>query len=292
MIKKKINIAIIGKGPWGKKIEKNIICNKEKINLIYKAGRDWNKFKKKIIDGIIVATPPATHFKIVYYFIKKKIPVFVEKPFCLNENEVLKLKQESEKNKSLIFVNYIHLYSKSWNFLKKKLVNLGKIKKIESKGGNIGPFRINNPCLWDYGSHDLSMLFDIVKEPFLESKIKIIKKEKINNSIGYLYKINFRFKKLVSSILIGNILEKKTRIFKIFCEKGVIIYDDTKKFTIIEKINNRKKKYKFDNNKNIEDSLNNFIQCIKKKRGRHKSLFISLKISRAIEDLEKRTQLT
>ena len=48
----------------------------------------------------------------------------------------------------------------------------------------------------------------------------------------------------------------------------------------------------FDNNKNIEDSLNNFIQCIKKKRGRHKSLFISLKISRAIEDLEKRTQLT
>ena len=71
------------------------------------------------------------------------------------------------------------------------------------------------------------------------------KKEKINNSIGYLYKINFRFKKLVSNILIGNILEKKTRIFKIFCEKGVIIYDDTKKFTIIEKKVNTYNKLNF-----------------------------------------------
>ena len=93
----KIKLGLIGVGKWGvnyiktvkeidyidlnyvtsnKNISKNLLNNDCKVE------NDWKKIvSSKKIDGIIIATPPHTHYEILMECINLKIPVLIEKPF-------------------------------------------------------------------------------------------------------------------------------------------------------------------------------------------------------------------
>lgn len=60
------------------------------------------------IDFAVVSTPTGAHYEVIEFFLKKKIPVFSEKPLALNYNEANRLKELSEINSTLLYVGYMY----------------------------------------------------------------------------------------------------------------------------------------------------------------------------------------
>ena len=114
----KLRIGLIGIGDWGKnyintlknKKEaslKKIACrnlkDKQKLIKDYEVTDNWHDLSlSSEIDGIIIATPPNTHFEIASEAIKNGKPVIIEKPLTLNLKDAVSLFDLSKKNKVLV----------------------------------------------------------------------------------------------------------------------------------------------------------------------------------------------
>lgn len=104
-----MRVGIIGSGMIAKTISKIIVKHGFKITAIYSRNeKTRRKLTKKtkakefktieefingndLYDFVYIATLHSTHFKYASICLKNHIPVLVEKPICINENEILEL---------------------------------------------------------------------------------------------------------------------------------------------------------------------------------------------------------
>ena len=102
-------LALVGTGRWGKRYIETIkkIDSIELVSIAsrnpppnlcndtFKVFDDWKQLLNQEIDGLIIATPPHTHAKILEEAIKAGIPAIIEKPLTLNLKEAIKLRDLS-----------------------------------------------------------------------------------------------------------------------------------------------------------------------------------------------------
>ena len=120
---KKINISIVGTGLMGlqhiKAISKSKKANLHSIvDISDNAKKLSNKYKIPLysdvssllksnqLDAVIVATPNQLHEKHTISFLKKKIPVLLEKPISDNIKSAKKIIISSKKNKTPFLIGY------------------------------------------------------------------------------------------------------------------------------------------------------------------------------------------
>ena len=306
-----VRIGLIGAGNWGKNyintLKKNkkvslkkIACKnlKEKQNLVenYEVTDNWHDITlSSEIDGIIIATPPKTHFEIASKAIKNGKPVIIEKPLTLNSKDANSLLRLSKKHQVIAKVNHVYLYHPLYRLLKKQIQNKTKLKSIYSTGGNYGPFREDVSSLWDWGPHDLSMCLDILSEYPTEIKAEIVKKDFINGSQASNLKIllDFRNEKY-AEINIGNLMEDKKRIFRLNYENRSYIFDPINYKAIQEKIVDKrnliyKDKKSIDiksRNSPLDILIDEFVEDIITKNLNMKDLNLALNIVKILEKIE------
>ena len=110
--------------------------------------------------------------------------------------------------------------------MKKQVGKTKKIKRIESLGGNKGPYRKDTTPLWDWGPHDIAMCLSLIKTMPTEIHAKRINDHKSNKRIGENIKINLCFEnQLKVDILIGNNFKSKTREFNIETDLELIRFN-------------------------------------------------------------------
>ena len=114
---KKINISIIGTGLMGlQHIEAISKSKKAKLHSIVDISKNAASLSKKFkiplyssvvevlksknLDAVIVATPNQLHEKHTVSFLKKKIPVLLEKPISDNIKSVKNIIDSSKKHKT------------------------------------------------------------------------------------------------------------------------------------------------------------------------------------------------
>ena len=306
-----VRIGLIGAGNWGKNyintLKKNkkvslkkIACKnlKEKQNLVenYEVTDNWHDITlSSEIDGIIIATPPKTHFEIASKAIKNGKPVIIEKPLTLNSKDANSLLRLSKKHQVIAKVNHVYLYHPLYRLLKKQIQNKTNLKSIYSTGGNYGPFREDVSSLWDWGPHDLSMCLDILSEYPTEIKAEIVKKDFINGSQASNLKIllDFRNEKY-AEINIGNLMEDKKRIFRLNYENRSYIFDPINYKAIQEKIVDKrnliyKDKKSIDiksRNSPLDILIDEFVEDIITKNLNMKDLNLALNIVKILEKIE------
>ena len=132
---KKLNLALIGYGNFGKVYFKSIIkSDLFKLNAIFRKNIiDSNRFKilskknlkKFYIDAAIVCTPVKTHHTISKLLIENKIPIILEKPATETLSQISNLIRLSKKIKTSVLVNHSDLFNENFKFL------LSKKKKLE-----------------------------------------------------------------------------------------------------------------------------------------------------------------
>ena len=108
-MKKKI-VGVIGCGKWGKNIIRELkkIAN---VKFVYNSKNNYQNYDKEI-NWIFILTPNITHYKIVKYFIKKKINVFCEKPLTTKVEQAKNLIKLSKKYRSKLYIDDIENYKK------------------------------------------------------------------------------------------------------------------------------------------------------------------------------------
>jgi len=238
-----LNLGLIGAGRWGKRYIHTI--NKiPDIRLVHVASsnectrdlfiedclisKDWQSLiSDSDLEGLIIATPPSSHFDISMQAIKAKLPLLIEKPLTLHLGEAEEIKKFSTDQKVLAMVGHTHLYSEAFRALKATGKKLGRLLSVSSIGSAWGPFRIDTPMLWDWAPHDIAMCLDLFQEYPISIGCKTNRVIKNPVFCGEEKEIHLVFPGgAKATIVVSNIDKKKTRFFKAEYEEGTLIYDD------------------------------------------------------------------
>lgn len=208
----KLNILLIGRGPWGKRYEETI-RDLPFINLTI-AGTDWRQWLDVQYDGCIVACPPQHHVEVAQEMLERSIATMIEKPLALNRTELDALLPYSSVP---ILVNHLHLFSYQYQIIK-EASKYNKIKRIISSGYSSGPHR-NHSSLWDYGPHDISMILDLIAE---EPTITTCHKR--TTVTGELFDIGLTFPSATTISTVGNGGDVKVRSLAVEMEDKTFSY--------------------------------------------------------------------
>lgn len=182
-----IGIGLIGCGSWGFNYLKTLVsipevkilyvCDlKEQIldnvKLLYPHLRVTSRYQDLLEDdnvrGVIIATPPASHFSLAMKFLTGKRAVLVEKPVTYRFREAEELIQLARKNNSIVMAGHLMEYHPAVLKLKDCIGKglLGDLRYILLERANLGKVRNDVSVLWDLAVHDLSIVRRLVdREP-------------------------------------------------------------------------------------------------------------------------------
>jgi len=292
-------LALIGKGRWGKNYINTIrgLSSCELPDTFIKTSDYKDLLSENNIDGVIIATPASTHFKIAKEFLEKDFNVLVEKPFTTNYKDAVKLYKIANNLKNVAMVGHIYLYNPAFLKVKKLIKSIGKIKYISTEGMNYGPIRKDVSALWDWGPHDISMAIDLLGS---------LPKEVSGNGLSVLWPnttfydmCNLKLKfpnDIYVFVNIGWLSPVKKRNITIVGEKNTIVFDDTieKKVALISNSSVGKEvNYpSFSKEPPLVVEILSFVDQIKnREKNNNSSLKMGLGVVKVLEACEKSIKL-
>ena len=189
-MKKKFKIGIVGYGNISKKhitaIDKNkkfeivSLCDSKYFKTKYKKYKFLDKMLKnqKDIDIVTILSPSGYHYNQIIKSLKYKKYVIVEKPICMNLNEVKKIIDCEKKYKRKVFVVYQNRLNPLIKFVKKKIKDrsLGNLimfnstlswnrnNKYYKKSSWRGTKKLDGGVIMNQGIHNLDIFYNLFGE--------------------------------------------------------------------------------------------------------------------------------
>lgn len=180
---KKLSIAVMGAGYWGKNLIRNffelnalkVICDKDEASLkqmrkLYPSC-DYcisltDVLSRDDISGVVIATPAETHFMLARKVLQSGKHVFVEKPLTLSGKDAEELIDLAKKKNLVLMVGHLLQYHPAFIKLKQLAQegDLGRINYIYSHRLNLGKIRREENILWSFAPHDISMILALAGE--------------------------------------------------------------------------------------------------------------------------------
>lgn len=238
-----VRLGLAGAGAWGRNYIRTIsgftnvrlACvasrNAETVKIVppgCSVVADWHELlDPRLVDGVIIATPPQSHAELGMAAMDRKLPVLIEKPLTMNVAEARALRAKALEKRVIAMVDHTQLFHPAYRKLKSLLPQFGAIQELRSEAGRVGPFRPNTPVLWDWGPHDVAMCLDIMESHPERASAKIIECRDDRAGRGETVQLELEFPGGThASILVSNILTQRTRRFIAKCAQGTLVYDD------------------------------------------------------------------
>jgi|SRR5579875_123567 len=172
------NIGLVGLGYWGSKYIRVISSGLgSRLSFVVDSSADnlnhatvtndvprFVSLKRALnevrTDGVVVATPAATHADIVRECLDAHVPVMVEKPFTVDLSDSFSLIQASIAQHSLVFPGHIYVFNSTVQQLKNDLLlhGYGSPRFVAASRLAPGPVRKDVNTAWDLLPHDLTIL--------------------------------------------------------------------------------------------------------------------------------------
>jgi predicted dehydrogenase len=180
-------VAVVGCGYWGKNLVRvfhglgalKTICESHPagieqakksapgvpVEVEFKAILDDPE-----IDGVVLATPAETHFRLGMQALKAGKHIFVEKPLALNYREGLALVREAAAKRLQLMVGHILEYHPAIIELHRRVLagELGTVNYLYSHRLNLGKVRREENILWSFAPHDIAVMLRLVGDLPLE----------------------------------------------------------------------------------------------------------------------------
>lgn len=245
-----IQLGLIGAGRWGQAYIRTL-ANCDGISLCHIASRnpktkslapngctvstDWQSLVNAgDIDGVIIATPPASHAEIALAAIEQGHAIMVEKPLTLSLPEAERLLHAAKTHQIVTLVDHTHLFHPAFSELKNQIRQNGPIQEIQTCAGQLGPFKDDTPVLWDWAPHDIAMCLDLTGQSI--KNINVQKTSRPQQTDGERYELTLNFKDgLKAHIQVGNDFSKKTRLLTVFTGDQEYIFDDCATNSLVSK---------------------------------------------------------
>lgn len=243
---KPLKVAIVGYGYWGPNLVRNFneietaevayVCDLRedslrKVKRKYPAVQVTKNYDEVLADesveAIIIATPTKTHYPIAKKALLAKKHVWVEKPMTDNSAHADELVKLAAKQKLILHVDHIFLYTEAVNTIK-KIIDSGKLGKIyyfDSVRINLGLFQPDTSVIWDLATHDISIMAYVLNG--IPKSVAVSASDHIVRKLSDTGHLNFSFPKHISAhIQVSWLSPVKIRRTLIAGSKKMIVYDD------------------------------------------------------------------
>ena len=313
---RKLNIALIGCGNWGKNIARNLYqmgslaCIydqntklSKKLNYEYMLPTfKLNKiFKDQNIKAIVIASPAITHKNLATEALKNNKDVFIEKPFCLSLIDAQKLSELAASNNRVLMVGHLLNYHNA--FIKmRELITNGKIGVLQTIRANrlaLGAIRSDESVVYDLSAHDISMILSITKE--LPNAVDVQAIHHQNNIGPDTIIAKLSFSRGVTAIINSDwMCPYKEHKFSVIGTKGSLIFDDTKTWSekllynpsfvtsknAIESL--PIEKIKIEENEPLKSELKEFVDCIYSRKSPLTDYKEAVKVQTVMDMIDKK----
>lgn len=236
-------IGLVGAGRWGRNFIstlrntpgitlRRIASSNPATAALVDAGctihSDWQDLvASHDIQGVIIATPPATHAVIASRTIMNGKAVLVEKPLTTDLQSALALKALADARNAIVLVDHIHLYNPAWKAFKNAAQHLGPLLNVRSEAGAPGPIRADVSVLWDWAPHDVALGLDITGAMPTSAVCNRLGSHEAPEGIAEQLSLRLEFPNQVKmDSEIGTLLKEKRRWLRADFEQGTLIFDD------------------------------------------------------------------
>ena len=179
-----VKIGVMGCGYWGSKHVRNfheipeaeltMVCDLTagrlaEVQAMYPTVAVTSCYDDLLdsdVDGVVIATPPSTHFPFAREALSRGKHVLVEKPFTTSSEAAFLLASQAESKGMVLMVGHTYEYNPAVEFLQDYVASgqLGDLYYIDSARLNLGLFQPDVDVVWDLAPHDLSIILSILGE--------------------------------------------------------------------------------------------------------------------------------
>jgi predicted dehydrogenase len=138
-----LRLGLVRRGRWGQAIERTL-CSFPDVSLTVIARGD----PVPGLDGVVIATPSATHAEVALPYIAAGIPTFIEKRMATAVADAERLRDAAEQSGAIVFVGHIFLHHPAFLAALDLLPKLGRLRYLACEGVNDRPRR-DSSVLWD-----------------------------------------------------------------------------------------------------------------------------------------------
>lgn len=220
-----VNVALIGAGYWGSKIQASLSRNKsigETIIIDVKNGESINDIPDNF-KCAIVATPLWDHFDTAKILLERGFDCYIEKPLAETVEQCEQLRDMLEDQ--ILMVGHIFLYHPGLDLVKQNLNRIGKIKHISSQRLNWGIYQTKTTPLLSLLPHDISIVQNILGT---RHKLQDVSANSFNNDNQPDYvSFNLLFDDVSCNITGSWYWPERVRKLTVIGTEGHIVWDDT-----------------------------------------------------------------
>jgi predicted dehydrogenase len=173
-------IAVVGCGYWGKNLVRNfnqlsvlaLICEPTAVGqaLAATVAREVtivsgiDQVLNTDVDGVVIATPAETHYRLASAVLAAGKDVFVEKPLALTYEQGVHLVRLAEEHERILMVGHVLEYHPAITQLLGLVSTgtLGKIHYIYSNRLSLGKIRREENILWSFAPHDIAVILRLM----------------------------------------------------------------------------------------------------------------------------------
>jgi predicted dehydrogenase len=237
-----VRLGLIGVGRWGRNYVRTI-TGIEGTTLAWVASRnpdtaallpietcigaDWRELlSTQFVDGVIVATPPATHADIVIGVLDTGRAVLVEKPLVARREELVAVERAAADSPAAIMVDHTHLFHPAFRALKRECAMRGGPIALRGSAGNFGPYRHDVSVLWDWAPHDIAMALDLRPGPVGVIDVEVVERRIVEGIIAERVRLALNLAGDVRCDVTVSTLDARHRWFAVDIADGTLIYTD------------------------------------------------------------------
>lgn len=234
-----LRLGLVGAGAWGRNyvgaisrvagvgLARVASRNPASADLVEETGAlhaDWrDMLAVGDLDGVVIASPPASHAEIALAALERGCAILVEKPLTLDLAAARTLRDRARALGAVAQVDHIDLANPAWRALKARLPEIGAPRRLRGAWANKGPVRSDVSGLWDYGPHAIAVCLDLLGgEPDTVAARYLAR-------VGAAVLIEVRLawgEEISAELQIGNAAQAKARNLTVEGTKGRMRYDD------------------------------------------------------------------
>jgi predicted dehydrogenase len=173
-----IGIAVIGAGRWGPHLIRNFSSeSRSTVEWVVELDPERRAqvadrfpglrvaddlrvaLEDDAVNGVVVATPSATHHAVVSAALSAGKHVLVEKPLATDLDDARALEETARLRGLVLMVGHVFLFNPAIRAAGKIIRSgeLGDVHYLSMLRTNLGPVRRDSNAAWDLASHDISI---------------------------------------------------------------------------------------------------------------------------------------
>jgi predicted dehydrogenase len=230
-----INIGLVGTGSWGMKylaaageaagvtlahVASPHVANKSLPDNVT-GHADWRDLLDLGLDGLIIATPPETHWHIAREALEAGLAILVEKPVTLTVLDAKDLAELALAKLAVVHVGHIDLQNPALVAVRAELPSPSDIQRISGNWSNAGPWRDDATPLWDWGPHPLACCLAMAGLSNIDLYVRV---DSVGD--GKMFVVQGKVGDIDVDLRFGNGGDRRQRWMEIACKGRVLRYDD------------------------------------------------------------------